>query len=373
MVSTRQHRQVRHLRMSDTSNTSSAPSEQGSTLLPPGLATLGLLAVVVGRAVGQALPGTIAGYDAWVSAVLTLGAFCSQFFAVVGATLAIRGALWVALQRPATRRSATSVWLKPVYLTGKVALSCCALFVAAVVFVAAQPRMVTFGPIALTLLSFSVAVLLGMSSTLALESRATRALSLVAVHAAVAGLLHTLARLTAYQASGNGDLGQFDFARGLSTAAAGVEWLLLIVCAVWLWRNSEPVTRAVTSALILCAPAVAWNTPEGGVRLAIVRSIEQLCPHPDPFLPLALRLSTEFAVLALACGAIINPKGPRLAGLIVCFALLGRSSGDTPLGALLLLLASLALLILMLLESSPVPSSSNNELSSPATSSVSTQ
>lgn len=332
-----------------------------------GLAALGWLAVVLGRGVAQALPGTIAGYDAWVSGSLTFGAFCSQFFAVVGATLAIRGALWFALQGHHPKQR-SPWWQKSGSVAGKLALGLCALFVAAVVFVAAQPRVVAFGPIALTLLSFSVSVLLGLCAVSALESRPTRALSLIAVNAAIAGLIYTLARLTAYQASNTGSMSQFEFARGLSTAAAAVEWLLLAVSALWLWRNSDSLTRAVASVPILCAPAVAWNTPEGGL-LAFVRSLEQLCPHPDPFLPLALRLSLELVVLALAFGAVITPKGPRLGGLVVCFALLGRSSGDTPLGALLLLLASLALLVLTTLEASPTRvSTPNSELSQPVSS-----
>jgi hypothetical protein len=344
-------------------------SEPGSPLFPLGLTSVGLLAVVIGRALAQALPGSIAGYDGLVSLCLTFGAFCSQFFAVVGATLAIRAALWLALQNQPTL-SGRAGWLRKVTSTaGKAALGCGALFVCAVVFVAAQPRVVTFGPVVLSLLSFGMAVLLGISASSALEPRNTRALSLIAAHAATAGLLHTLARLVAYQASTDGSLVQFEVARGLSTCAAIVECLLVAVSSVWLWRNSGSFTRALTSVLVLCAPAVTWNTPESGVRLALVRSIEQLCPHPDPFLPTALRLSLEVVVLALACGAVVNTKGPRMSGLVVCFALLGRSSGDTPLGALLLLLASLALLVLVALETSPVPSASTHAISQPPTTS----
>lgn len=347
----------------------SSSSEQGFPLFPAGLATLGLLAVGLGRGVSHALPGTIAGYDAWVSMTLTLGAFCAQFFAVVGATLAVRSALWLALQRETPNKTTTRFWQTSAARAGKAALGCCALFVCAVVFVAAQPRVVAFGPVALTLLSLSVAALLGISASLALEARATRALSLIAVHAALACLIHTFARLTAYTASVEGNLVQYDFARVLSTSAQATECLLVVLAGVWLWRNGSTFARAVTSVLVACAPAVAWGTADSGLRLALVRSLEQLCPHPDPFLPTSLRLCVEFVILALACGVALNSKAPRSSGLVVCFALLGRSSGDTPLGALLLLLASLSVLVQIALESTTVPLSPNDELRQPTTTS----
>jgi hypothetical protein len=349
----------------------SSSSEQGFPLFPAGLAWLGLLSVLVGRGMAQALPGTIAGYDTWVSMCLTFGAFCSQLLAVVGATLAIRSALWLVLQPRHSERKHVPGWQKSFGVGAKALLGCCALFVSAVVFVAAQPRVIAFGPIALTLLSCCVSLLLGVSASMALESRATRAISLVAVHAALASLVHTLARLTAYQGSLEGSLGQFDFARGLSTGASIAEWLLVAVAGTWLWRNSDALARAVTSVLIVCAPAILWNPPHSGLRLALVRSVEQLCPHPDPFLPVSLRFTVELIIVALAFGAVVNNRGPRLGGLVVCFALLGRSSADTPLGALLLLLASLALLVMIALESSPLLSTSSDQPSQPpATTSV---
>lgn len=347
----------------------SSSSEQGFPLFPAGMAAMGLLAVVLGRGLAHALPGTIVGYDAWVSLALTLGAFCAQFFAIVGATLAVRSALWLALQRPAPHNRSPHFWHTSVATAGKAGLGCCALFVCAVVFVAAQPRVVAFGPIALTLLSLSVAALLGVCASLALESRATRALSLIAVHGALACLIHTFARLTAYNASTEGHLLQYDFARVLSTCAQAAECLLLVLASVWLWRNGSTFARAATSVLVACAPAVAWSNADTGLRLALVRSLEQLCPHPDPFLPATLRLCIEFVIVALACGAVLNTKAPRSSRLVVCFTLLGRSSGDTPLGALLLLLASLSLLVQIALESTTVSPSSNDELRQPTTTS----
>ena len=138
---------------------------------------------------------------------------------------------------------------------------------------------------------------------------------------------------------------QFEVARALASLAFLAEVAAVALAAVWVWRRLSPVQRGVGAVLMACVPALLTSQPATGFRLAVKRALEQLSVHPDPLVPLVLPVALHLAVLVLVTLSVCTRTGQACAA-IIGLALLGRSSGDAPLGALLLSLSALILLLL---------------------------
>lgn len=313
-------------------NPTDVTSPEGDPLfIPLGLGALGLFAACLGRGLGPALPGAIVGFDGLVNLVLTSTAFVSQLFAIVGSTVSLRLALWLGTHRQL-----------PFALKAFLGATC--LFVCLVVFFSAQPRLFTVGPLVLSLLSLSSALLLLWSASMWTTEPETQSLVAICSASGLTALLHTGARLVALQASALGDGGRFDIARVGATLAAGFDLVLVLTTGWWLWRRITPVTKAWTSVALLCLPALFVGTPDAGPRYLLQRTIDALTSHPDPFLPVFVQWGLETLALVLAAACITDRRSARAPRLCVAFALLGRTTTDSPLGALFLVLSALSLL-----------------------------
>lgn len=299
--------------------------------VPAGLGLLAAAAVFLGRGLAIALPGTLVGFDNLVNLVLAAGAFASQLFAIAGAVVSLRLALWLSTHR--SLAGAMKAWL---------GASC--LFVCLVVFFSAQPRLFTVGPLVLGLLSLASGGLLLLTGQFALGKPQSRALPTLLTLGALTALCHTAARLTALAASSAGDGLQFEVARVVATLGTLLDAAFVAYSATWLWFNSHVVSRAAGSILLACIPAVFVGDPESGPRYVAQRTADALTSHPDPFLPLFVQWGLECSALTLATVAVLAPSPGRAARLAVAFTLLGRTTSDRPLGALLLVLGALCLL-----------------------------
>lgn len=311
-------------------NQSSAP-DRDFLFVPAGLGLLALGAVFLGRGLATALPGTVVGFDNAVNLVLATGAFASQLFAIAGAVVSLRLALWLSTHRGLA--GVMKAWL---------GASC--LFVCLVVFFSAQPRLFNVGPLVLGLLSLASGGLLLLTGQWAVGRPHTRWLPTLLSLGALTALCHTAARLTALAASTAGNGLQFDISRAVATMGTVLDAAFVVYSAAWLWFNSHVVSRATGSVLLACIPAVFVGDPQSGPRYVAQRTADALTSHPDPFFPLFVQWGLECSALTLAAVAVLDPSPGRAARLAVAFTLLGRTTSDRPLGALLLVLGALCLL-----------------------------
>jgi hypothetical protein len=306
--------------------------ERDILFLPTGLGVLALLAAVLGRGLSTALPGAVVGFDAAVNAVLTLGAFASQLFAIAGAVVSLRLALWLATHRGL-----------PFSL--KTCLAAASLFVCLVVFFSAQPRLFIVGPLVLGMCSFGSAGLLLWSALTCAIDRGARAVSLLGWLAALTAVFHTAARLVALAASNDGNGLQYDVARALATLASGLDAALLSMGGLWLWPRVHAATKAWCAVALACIPAIFIGSPHSGPRYVLQRMADALTSHPDPFLPLFVQWGLELTALTFSVVCLTDRGPSRLTRLTLAFALLGRTTSDRPLGALLLVLSALCILL----------------------------
>jgi hypothetical protein len=306
-------------------------SERDFLFIPAGLGLLGVLAVFFGRGLSAAVPGTVVGLDGLVNWVLTCGAFSSQLFAISGAVVSLRLALWL-------------FTLRNVYVALRVWVAGAALFVCVVVFLSAQPRLFALGPLLLASLSWVSGGLLFLAGQFATRYSSARFIAPLMSLTALIAAAYTAARWVALNASAAGDAATFNVSRAMSTVASILDLMLLVGAGVWLWLNSKAVTKAWTSVLLVCLPALFLGTPQSGPRYVAQRIADAFTSHPDPFLPSFVTWWLECAALTLAMACVSDGSGRRARRLAVAFALLGRTTSDRPLGALLLLLAALCLL-----------------------------
>lgn len=307
-------------------------SERDVLFVPAGLGALALLAALLGRSLSMALPGAVVGLDGVVNAVLALGAFTSQLFAIAGAVVSLRLALWLGTHR------GLSFGLKTVLATTS-------LFICLVVFFSAQPRLFVVGPLILGLVSFGSASLLLWAAQASARDASARALAVLTSVAALTAAFHTTARLVALDASSGGDGLQYDVARAIATLATLLDGTFLVTAGLWLWLRVHALTKAWSAVVLACIPALFIGSPQSGPRYLLQRVADALTSHPDPFLPLFAQWGLELAALTFAAVCVVDRGPSRLARLALAFALLGRTTSDRPLGALLLILSALCVLL----------------------------
>src|SRR5690606_14218148 len=199
-----------------------------------------------------------------------------------------------------------------------------------VVFFTAQPRQYALGPLILAALALSASGLLAATAVRGLLHRSTRAVSLVVGTCAVAALLHLASRGLAHSASGVADAERFELARVVATSAFVFGVCAAVLAAVLLWRNTGVGTRASGVVLLVCVPALFIGDTTHGFRLVLIRPLERLTAHPDPLVPTEAHLATHLAVMVLVLMGVASRSRNQLGAASVAFALLGRSSADTP-------------------------------------------
>jgi hypothetical protein len=151
-------------------------------------------------------------------------------------------------------------------------------------------------------------------------------------------------RIIALYASHQAHAGLFGLARGVATLGFLLDAMSVGLVAIWLARRFR-FGLGLVLMMGAAAALVVWlgaRDEDGGAwPLVVGRSLAALTAHPDPFIGSGLRYFIEIA--ALSCAAVtLWLEWPTGVGAALCFALLGRVSGDVPLCSLMLMLAALS-------------------------------
>lgn len=298
---------------------------------PRPVVALALLAVLIGRGLGQALPGSLTGIDSLITVVETAAAVLTQLCATLLIAQALRSALVLVFTH-----HGQPIW--------KLVVGTTTLFTALTTLFAALLANNQLAPAWAALSAFAVLATLAMSGAMAIQDRERRALGLITLGVAGAGLFHTTARVVALFAAERASGAGFDAARGVATLAFSLESVCIGAAFVWLLRPQLPAIKIGVGVLGLLTVALALFAlrPEGW-GLVLGRTLEQLSAHPDPMLPNLVRYTFELWGLCAALACLALPKRTPQLMMVLGLCLLGRSSADVPLGAVFLLNGALAL------------------------------
>jgi hypothetical protein len=299
---------------------------------------LALAAVVVGRGLSQALPGTAAGIDRLIAWVQLAGAHVSQLAAMLLVLLCGR----LALLLLALKRGALGLRI----------LSALATVAASGLAVVASLTQARLSPEVIGVVAVSVLGALGWAAISSLRDTERRAIGLMLLATAFSAGLHSLARFIAFTASDHADASLFNAAQLIATAGFAFEFACLTCCFLWLLTPAAPWLRAASAVVVVCAPALALAADQTDTWQRLLRdTLQQLGSHPDPWLPSWLIRSVEISALGAAAIALVARARRAELLLVAALAVLGRASLDVPLGALFLLGAALVAQL-------PIPGSS---------------
>lgn len=298
---------------------------------PRSALALALLAVLLGRGLGQALPGSLTGIDHVISGVETTGALLTQLCAAL-------------LTAQALRTNIVVLFTQPGQLPLKLLSSLTTLLVAMTTLFAALVSQNQLAVLWAAVGAVGVAVTLSASAAYVLGDPTRRGLGLIALGVAAASLAHTAARLLALFAAERASLTGFNAARGLATLGFVLELLSLAAAWWWLFRPLSTRLRAAGASLAAVGVGVAaLALRDEGWGFVLGRTLEQLSSHPDPLLPALARYSLEVWAVLTVVLCCVHQARPAVLLMVLGLCLLGRSSADVPLGAVFLLNAALAL------------------------------
>lgn len=283
-----------------------------------------LVATVLGRGLAPALPGSTAGIGPLIVGVEQVGAFASQFMAVMGVATCVRLLLATIECRS--------------YLFRPVAIVTCAA--ALPIIISASSRHLA-PPWLVALMALSAALAL-VASLPVLRAEHSRAAGLVLLTVTSGSIVSAAGRIIAIYASHHVHASLFSLARGIATAGLLLDTISVVLVAFWLgrrWRYGGGLVVALWGAAAL----TVWSgmQPDGAASLVVERALTALTAHPDPFIGSGFRYFVELC--AILFGAVtLWFQAPTAMGAALCFALLARVSGDVPLCALMLILAALS-------------------------------
>ncbi len=303
-------------------------------LYPRLVVTLALTAVLIGRGLAQALPGSIAGIDALIVRVGLAGAIVTQLGAALLAALAMRNATLLLFTHPG------QPLLKLLSGASTAVVVLMTLFAALLSHNQVSPEWSM-------LAAAIVAATLAWSGAACLAKPEQRVVGMLGIGIAVTSLVHTLARIQALVAAERASSLGFAAARWMATLGFVFELVCLAGALTWLMWPRNTVTRSLGASIVALAPAVALGgMRESGLGLVVGRTLQQLSAHPDPVLPRLVRDSVEVAALGAVLLCVFSSARASALLMVVGLALLGRASADIPLGAIFLLNAALALQLL---------------------------
>ena len=311
------------------------------------VAWIGVAALIFGRFIAPALPGTVVGAARLVRGVELAGAFLSQLFAI-----SVQIALATALVH--TAASTVPPWMR---LLG-VALASFAAFLVlgASTDIEAVPR---------------TAALLAAGSAGAfaiLAAAASRASRVVRLPAVVLGLVGAGALVRVLRGlvylHGAGSLSPASLAslgRGLTTTASILVGLAALLALVYIGRASRaepqepgrdgaslwtPVTLVVLVLAVVCArqAAAGASADAGTLSVLLKRAADRFLIQPEAHLRGPFRLFLGFLTPLTAAGLLAVRRVPTL-GAALCLALVAADVADAPLGAMTLVLSSLGILL----------------------------
>jgi hypothetical protein len=292
------------------------------------VACCSLVAMLVGRAVAPALPGSTAGIGPLIVGVEQLAGFSSQFMAVMGVSTCVRLLL--------STLESSSRWFRLVaILTTAAGLP---------VVISASSRHLP-APWLIALVALSAA--LGLAGARpALRAPQSRAAGLVLLTATLGSLVSAFGRVLALYASQEGAADLFGGARWIATAGLLLDAISVALVALWVvrrWRYGAGLIAVVATL----AGWLVWIGAQGveprdaaAGPLFVARALAGLTTQPDPFVQSGIRYFVELSAIFIAAVTLWFRR-PLGVGETLCFALLARVSGDVPSCALMLMLAAL--------------------------------
>lgn len=311
------------------------------------VAWIGVAALLVGRFIAPALPGTIVGAAGVVRGIELAGAILSQLFAICVAI-----ALATSLVHTAT--STIAPWVR---LVG-VALAAFASFLVlgASTNLEAVPRtaalMASGGAAAFAILA-------------AASSRASRVARLPAVALGLVGagaLVRVLRGLVyLHGAASLPPASLASLGRGLMTVASILVGLAALLALVHIGRASRsepqegaregaslwtPVTLVVLVLAVVCArqAALGASADAGTISVLLKRAADRFLIQPEAHLRGPFRLFLGF-LTPLTAAALLSVRRVTTLAAALCLALVAADVADAPLGAMTLVLASLGVLL----------------------------
>ena len=299
-----------------------------------------VLAVIFGRALTAALPGSRSGLGKILEANRLLGAFWSQLTAMLLVIVA--------------GRMAITVWQDHRFtVSHRIVVTPAAATV--IVLVIAACFDVLLGPY-----TPEISLILGIAGTLvaihatgvSLRQIRLRASGIALLLVAAASVAQVSARLLALQASDAALPTQYVVARWLASLATMLDACALLLTAVWLvfrWTWGRYAILAILGlALALSRVSLRGSRPSAGfAEVLLSRGLAQLHREPSSFFPALFQNAQElFAVLVVAL-LVWRPRNvPPEQRLSLAMVLLARSSPDIPLCSGLLVAGALGLSLL---------------------------
>lgn len=299
-----------------------------------------VLAVIFGRALAVALPGSRSGLDKLIYASGALGAFFTQLLAVLIVLVAGRLTFttWQSRHFGASQRLVvTSAALTVIVLV----IAACFDFIVS----PSAPEISLILGIAGTLVALD-------ASSVSLRPIRLRASGIVLLLVGAASLLQVSARLLALQASNAALPTQYVVARWLASLATVFDAGAILLTALWvasLWKQGRTALAGVLGlAVSLSELARRATGPKSGfAEVLLSRCLAQLHREPSSLLPRLLQDTQELLALLLALLLLLRPRAaPLEQRMSLAMILLARSSPDIPLCAGLLVTGALGLSLL---------------------------
>jgi hypothetical protein len=299
-----------------------------------------LLAVIFGRALAAALPGSRSGLGKLLDASALLGAFFTQLLAVL--VVVVGGRLtfisWQNHQLSASQR----------FVTTSSAATVIVLVMAACLDLLGGPS----PPEVSLILGIAGTLVVLHASTINLRPVRLRASGFVLLLVGTASLAQVSARLLALQASDAALPTQYTVARWLASIATALDAGAIITAALWvasLWTRGRYAMGAILALAIglsECSGRAA-QSKAGFAQVLLSRSLAQLHREPSSMFPRLVQDTQELSAILLALLLLWRPRAASLElRMGVALVLLARGSPDIPLCSGLLITGALGLSLL---------------------------
>jgi hypothetical protein len=309
------------------------------------VASLAVLATVLGRAVGPSLRGVVVGVDWWVEGIETLGGFFSQLASVMLVSLLLGLTLLVvrAPRLPLSYRIASTA------LTG---------IVLGLATPAAFARLTPELDIALALAATFAALI---SAGHVMIAPSTRAVGVLLGMIGVAALGRQTAWIMSNMGGDRGSVRLAMGARGVATGALAIHVIALVFALLWLatrkHRGATIMAGLCTAIAIGSAYAASAGDALGtsGWRLVLGRALGRLLGPPAPFVPTAVRLFVAVLAVLLGISALFARRERSVVMGAMSLMLLAGADVDLPICGAMLATSALAAVLAALTSVEPSP------------------
>jgi hypothetical protein len=199
-------------------------------------------------------------------------------------------------------------------------------------------RLSTLPSLALAVVTSLIALLAG---AVVLRSAETRALGGMLTMLALCGLLRVVAWETCSVAVDRGSTSLLETARGLATAAVGLQAVATLLAAAWIGTRSKWRGRILANLAILVAFGITWlaarTTDSASTIESILRTaLPAAAGMPPPYLLQSIAAFLVPASILLAGAALLQPRQSPAIVVALALALLSNGAFDVPLHALLI-------------------------------------